>query len=137
MAVRISVSLRNAALGAVAGVIDGPSGTGKIEFYTGSVAGSFGSAPAGTKLATCPFGFPAFASASAGSMAANAITADDDADASGTVGCFVIRDHSNNIVMDGTCTATGGGGDITFDSTTITLNATVAVTSLTLSQPQS
>lgn len=137
MAVRIATSLRNAALNAVTGVIDGGSGTGKIEFYTGSVPGTFGTTPAGTKLATCPFSFPSFGSAASGSMTANAITSDDDADASGTVGCFVIRDHSNNIVMDGTCTATGGGGDITFDSTTITLNATVAVTSLTVSQPQS
>ena len=137
MALRISTSIRNACLNAVTSTIDGGSGVGTVEFYTGAVPGGFGSAPAGTKLATCTFSFPSFGAAAAGTMTAASITSDSNADASGTVGCFCVKDSAAAVVMDGSCTATGGGGQIEFDSTTIASGATVAITSLTISQPQS
>lgn len=137
MALRISTSVRNACLNAVTSTLDGGSGVSTVELYTGAVPGSFGAAPSGTKLATCTFSFPSFGAASAGVMTAASITSDSSADASGTVGCFCVKDHAGAVCVDGSCTATGGGGQIEFDVTSITSGATVAITSLTISQPQS
>jgi hypothetical protein len=64
----------------------------------------------------------------------SAITADAAADANGTAAWFRIVDSNNAFVMDGDLTATGGGGDITINTTSIVQNAQVSVTSFTITE---
>jgi len=139
MAVRASVALRNAALSGegVATLIDGDSGNGTIEYFTGTVHGTFGNSPGGTKIATVTLANPSFQAAASGSMTANAIQSDVSADASGNIGCFVLKDSSGTIQLDGSVTTTGGGGDIQFASVTAAEFDTIAMTSLVVTIPQS
>lgn len=75
----------------------------------------------------------AFGAASNGIITANAITPDSDAVGSGfdSVEIFEIQNRDGDIVLTGTVTATGGGGDITLSSTNIGSGDTVSITSLT------
>lgn len=141
MAIRASTPVRNAALKGtvygVAAVIDGDSGNATIEIYTGTVHASYGTQPAGTKIATLTLSRPSFQLASLGSMTANSIQSDVSANATGTMGCFVIRDPSGTIHIDGSVTVTAGGGNITFASVLATAADTIGLSSLTISIPQS
>ncbi len=138
MAVRASVALRNAALNGdgIAALIDGNSGNGTVEFFVGAVHASFGTSPSGTKIATVTLANPSFQAAGSGSMTANAIQSDVSADASGNIGCFVLKDSSGTIQLDGAATITAGSGDVKFASITATAGDTIAMTSLVLSMPQ-
>ena len=55
--------------------------------------------------------------------------------ASGTAGYFRFYDASANCHMQGTITATGGGGDMTLDNTNIAAGQTVNITGFTLTAP--
>jgi hypothetical protein len=54
---------------------------------------------------------------------------------SGTAGWFRVLDSDNNALIDGTVTATGGGGDLTLATTAVTSGLDVSITALTLTQP--
>lgn len=138
MAVRASSALRNAALNgeSVAELIDGASGNGTIEFFTGAVNGTFGSLPAGTKISTVTLANPSFQAAASGSMTANTIQSDVSADATGDIGCFVLKSSDGTIQIDGSVAVTSGGGDIEFASVSATTGDTIAITSLSVSIPQ-
>ena len=138
MAVRASAAIRNAALngGSVAEIIDGDSGNGTIEYFTGAVHGTFGNPPGGTKIATVTLANPSFQAAASGSMTANTIQSDVSADANGTIGCFVLKSSDGDIQLDGSVTITGSGGDIQFASVSATAGDTIAMTSLIVSIPQ-
>lgn len=82
-------------------------------------------------LATLVFSNPAFGAAAAGSAVAAAITADNNAAGTGVAVVFRIRDRFNAEVLQGSVTATGGGGDIQLSSTTINPADTIAITSMT------
>ena len=56
--------------------------------------------------------------------------------ATGTASWCRVKDSTGAVVMDGTVTATGGGGDITLASTSIASGQTVDLTGGTLSMPQ-
>lgn len=75
---------------------------------------------------------PAYGNASSGTATANSITADANA-VGGTVAKFTQTDSSGNIIIQGSVTATGGGGDITLNSVTISAAQQVSMTSLTYS----
>lgn len=81
-------------------------------------------------LATLQFSVPAFGAAAAGIATANAITACPNANG-GTISTFELRNSSNQTVVLGSVTATGGGGDITLNSVAVTLGQQVSMTSLT------
>jgi hypothetical protein len=71
--------------------------------------------------------------ASAGSKALLGTWQDTSADATGTAGYFRILDSTGTTChAQGTITATGGGGDLTLDNTSIASGQTVTVTSFTL-----
>lgn len=133
MTVRLTVTARNAMLGGSGALKDLLAG-GSIEIYTGAQPATVGNAPAGTKLSTNALSAIAFGTPSNGSMTANAITNDSSADASGTAGCFVIKDSSNTIQLDGAIALTTGG-DINFDNITFVQGGVVSITSLVLTVP--
>ena len=139
MAVRASTAFRNAALNgdSIAALIDGDSGNGSIEFFTSTVHATFGNPPGGTKIATVTLANPSFQDSASGAMTANTIQSDVSADATGTIGCFVLKDSGGNICLDGSVTTIAAGtGDIQFASVTATAADTIAMTSLVISIPQ-
>lgn len=129
MTTRISTGARNAAVNAITALLNG----GKVEIRTGSQPASVGTAATGTLLATLPLSATAFATASNGSASANAITSDTAADASGAAGWFRGYDSAAGGVIDGSITATGGGGDMTLATVSIVQDGTVSMTAWTIS----
>jgi len=73
------------------------------------------------------------AAAASGSKALAGTWQDTSADATGTAGHFRILDSTGTTChAQGTITATGGGGDLTLDNTSVASGQTVTVTSFTL-----
>lgn len=137
MATRINTGPAAAACNAVVDSLDGAS-PGYIEIRTGAQPATVGTAATGTLLGTLTLANPAFGNATTASPAvatANAITSDTSADASGTAGWFRAYTSAGVGVIDGNITATGGGGDLTLDTTSIVAGGTIAMTSWTVSHP--
>jgi hypothetical protein len=138
MTVRISAAVRTAMVDAVKATIDAGAGAGKIRIYTGAQPATPATAASGTLLVDIPFNDPSFEATASGVASADVTpTVVGTAVATGTAGWFRVLDSNNNACIDGTVTATGGGGDITIASTSITTGLTVTVTGLTLTQPAS
>ena len=143
MALKLSTGAKNYALNS--GLATAWDTNGRINIYTGSQPTNGGDAATGTLLATLTLSSDAFGAASGGVITANSITSDTSADATGTAGYFILYNStetapgsaagSTDKRITGTVTATGGGGDMTFDSISFTSGGTVALTSLTITQP--
>lgn len=86
------------------------------------------------EVATCNFSATAFGAASSGTITANAIASDTDA-TGGTVAKAVIKDKDGDIVLSGTVTTSGGGGDIIMSSLSVGAGDTVSASSLTYTAP--
>lgn len=131
MAFQFSTTARNAALDAIETAI-GTSAVLKIR--SGSVPADCGTADAGTVLATLTLPSDWLAAASGGSKSKSGTWEDTSADATGTAGHFrIYATDGTTCHMQGTITATGGGGDMTLDNTSIASGQQVTITSFTLS----
>jgi hypothetical protein len=134
MAVRLSTAARNAAADAVVDLIDAGSGAGQVKIYSGSQPATANDAATGTLLATINLADPAFGSASTGTASATDPGA-VNASTSGTAGWFRVLDSAGATVHDGSCSATGGGGDMTLSSTALVSGSPVDITSYTVTMP--
>lgn len=134
MATRISTASATAAANAVVDSIDLGAGTAKVRVYTGTQPATANTTASGTLLVEFDLPNPAFGAASSGVATANAIS-NATATASGTAGWFRCVDRDNAAVLDGSVTATGGGGDMTMNTTTVTSGAAVSITSWTVTMP--
>ena len=131
MAFQFSTTARNAALDAIETAI-GTSAVLKIR--SGSVPADCGTADAGTVLATLTLPSDWLAAASGGSKSKSGTWEDTSADATGTAAHFrIYASDGTTVHMQGTITATGGGGDMTLDNTSIASAQQVTITSFTLS----
>ena len=131
MAFQFSTTARNAALDAIETAI-GTSAVLKIR--SGSVPADCGTADAGTVLATLTLPSDWLAAASGGSKSKSGTWEDTSADATGTAGHFrIYASDGTTVHMQGTITATGGGGDMTLDNTSIASAQQVTITSFTIS----
>lgn len=131
MAFQFSTSARNAALDAIETAI-GTSAVLKIR--SGSAPADCGTADSGTVLATLNLPSDWLAAASGGSKSKSGTWEDTSADAAGTAGHFrIYASDGTTVHMQGTITATGGGGDMTLDNTSIASGQQVTITSFTLS----
>ena len=117
MAFGFATTLRTARAAQIVAAIDAGSGPGKCRIYNGTRPATEGAVT--TLLAELTFSDPS-AVVSNGVITFNVITADSSADNSGTATWFRFVDSAGTFVMDGSITATGGGGDGTMASTTIT-----------------
>ncbi len=135
MATRITTAVRNAMAKAAADLIDAGSGPGTVQIRTGAQPATAATAASGTLLGTLTLSDPAFGAPSNGVVTAGAITGDSSADATGTAGWFRVLDSTGATVMDGSISASGGGGDMILDSTAIVAGGTISVTSWTITQP--
>lgn len=138
----MTLSLANAPAIVGLDAILGEIGTsGLLRFYDGTVPTDCDTALSGnTLLATCPFSATAFAGATDGTgkatASANSITADSSADATGTATFWRALTSGAVAKIQGSVTATSGGGDIELNTTSIVAGGTVTVTSLVIELPE-
>jgi len=131
MSFQFSTTARNAALDAIETAI-GTSAILKIR--SGSAPADCGTADSGTVLATLNLPSDWLAAASGGSKSKSGTWEDTSADAAGTAGHFrIYATDGTTVHMQGTITATGGGGDMTLDNTSIASGQQVTITSFTIS----
>lgn len=134
MTVRIAQTVRNTIANAIWTATDAGSGAGTIKIYTGGQPATADTVASGTLLATVAMGDPSFTTASGGTI--NAVDpAPVSGVAAGTAGWFRMADSTGATVMDGSVTATGGGGDLTLSTTTISVGVTVDITSFSVTMP--
>ena len=128
MALQYSVAVRNAQLDVLETTI-GVSPT--MEIRSGAVPLNCAAADAGTVLASITLPADWMAAASNGSKALSGTWQDAAADAAGTAGHFRIKAGAT-CHLQGTITATGGGGDMTVDNTSFAVGQTVNITGFTI-----
>lgn len=126
MAITLNVTLKNTLLDG----LDATFNSGTLTIYTGTAPGA-GNAATGSVLSIITLPADAFAAASGGTKNAQGTWQDNSADSSGTAGYFRLVGGSN--ILEGTVTATGGGGDLTLDNVVISAGQQVTVTAFTLS----
>ena len=130
MALQYSVSVRNAQLNALESTV----GTSAVlRILTGSPPANCATADSGTVLATLNLPSDWMAAASSGSVSKNGTWEDLSADNTGTAGYWRIYDSTATTChAQGTVTATGGGGDMTLNNTSVASGQTITVTSFTI-----
>lgn len=130
MSLQFSTSVRNAMLDAIETAI-GVSAVLKIR--TGSVPANCAAADSGTVLATCSLPSDWLGAASSGVKSQSGTWQDTSADATGTAAHFrIYASDGTTCHAQGTVTITGGGGDMTVDSTSFTSGQQFTVTSFSL-----
>jgi hypothetical protein len=130
MAMQLSIAVRNARLDAIESTI----GTLAIlKIRTGAVEANCAAADTGTVVATVSLPSDWMSAASAGSKAKLGTWSEGAADAAGTAGHFrLYASDGTTCGMQGTVTATGGGGDLTVDNAVFAAGQTFTVTAFTL-----
>lgn len=133
MSLQLSVAARNALLDAIETAI-GTSAVLKIR--SGSAPADCAAADSGTVLATLSLPSDWMAAASSGAKAKAGTWQDTSADAAGTAAHFrIYASDGTTCHAQGTVTATGGGGDMTLDNTSIASGQQVTITSFSLTAP--
>lgn len=130
MAIQFSESVRNAMLDAIEADI-GTAPT--LEIRTGAPPASCAAADSGTVLATLALPTDWMAAASGGSKGKSGTWEDTSADATGTAGHYRIKQGATCHIQ-GTVTATSGGGDLEVDNTSFAAGQSFAITGYTLNQ---
>lgn len=137
MATRITGAEQNAITDLVVDRADAAATAGKLRIYTGSQPADADDAASGTLLVEIELDDPAWGAAASGSAALAGTPVSNTAAATGTAGWFRVLDGDDTTVFDGAVTATGGGGELELDNTSITAAQTVHVNSLAASMPAS
>ena len=129
MALQYSVTVNNARLDAV----ESTTGTAPIlQLRSGSPPANCAAAASGSLLASLTLPSDWMAAASSASKAKSGSWTGTGS-AGGTIGHFRILDSGGTTChLQGTVTATGGGGDMTVDNTSIANGQAVTVNSFTL-----
>ena len=130
MAVQLSDAVRNARLDTIETTV----GTAPIlRIRTGAQPANCAAARTGTVLASPTLPSDWMAAAASGAKAKSGTWQDTSADAAGTAAHFEIMDSSlTTCHMQGTVTATGGGGDMTVDNVVFAVGQQFTVTGFTL-----
>nr|WP_298659388.1 hypothetical protein [uncultured Flavobacterium sp.] len=130
MTIQFSTAVRNARLDAIETTI---STSAVLKIRTGAAPANVATADSGTVLATLTLPSDWMAAASSGSKAKSGTWEDTSADASGTAAHFrVYASDGTTAHIQGTVTATGGGGDMTVDNTSFASAQAFTITGFTL-----
>lgn len=140
LATRISNAAAIAMCNALVDLIDAGAGDGKWRIYDGSQATDPDTAVgAQVLLAESTFSDPAFGNAAdaapGGRATANAIDPDTAANATGTASWFRVLDSNNVAIIDGTVGT--GTHDMVVNTTAFVSGAEVAISSWTVTMPES
>lgn len=128
MPMQFSAVSRNAALDAIETSI-GVSPT--LEIRTGAAPANCAAADIGTVLATMALPSDFMSAATAGAKGLLGTWQDASADATGVAGHFRIKQGAMCHIQGG-ITASGGGGDMTLDNTSLAIAQAVSITAFTL-----
>ncbi len=128
MAFQFSTAARNASLDAIETAV-GTAPT--LEIRSGAAPASCAAADSGTVLATIALPSDWSAAAASGAKTLLGSWVDASADATGTAGHFRLKQGAVCHIQ-GSITATGGGGDMTLDNTSIAAGQQVTVSLFTL-----
>lgn len=137
MALQYSTTLRNNQLDEIMGTVGDGVGVANptIQIRTGAPPASCAAADSGTLAVEITLPDSWMAAAASGSVAKSGTAWTGTAGGSGpyTAGHFRIKDSAGTTThMQGTITATGGGGDMTIDNVTIQSSQSVTVTGFTI-----
>ena len=134
MTLSLANTVRTLMCDALVDSVDAGAGAGTIKIYDGSRPANPDAAITGNLLATITLIDPAFGAASNGVATLSdpvAVTAV----ATGTATHFRASDSTPTVRFDGSVTATGGGGDLTLATTSITSGLSIDVTGGTITVP--
>jgi hypothetical protein len=134
MAFGLATATRNAACDAVANRVNAGGGAGTVQIRTGSRPATANDTATGTLLAAVTLVNPAFGAAASG-VAALADPPAVSGVADGTATWFRMLNSTPATVLDGSVTATGGGGDLTLNTTTISTGLSVDITGGSIIMP--
>jgi hypothetical protein len=124
--IQISVAVQNARLDAVETAI---GASAILRIRSGAAPSNVAAADAGTVLATINLPADWMAAASGGVKAMSGTWTDAAADAAGTAAHYRIYTSGGVASLQGTVTATGGGGDLTVDNVVFAAGQAFSVTS--------
>ena len=112
--------------------LDATYNSGTLELRSGSSPGAQNTAT-GTLIASIAITADSFAAAASRAKGLNGLPlSDTSADNAGTLGYFRLKNAADTRRIDGDITATGGGGAMTVDNTSVTAGQKVTVTALNL-----
>ncbi len=127
MTIKLSVAVRNGMLDAIETAI-GASPT--LELRTGAPPAATTDADTGTVVASMTLAADFMSNAAAGAKAfSNTPLTDTSAENAGTLGHYRLKAAGGTVHMQGTITATGGGGDMTVDNVVVAAGQQVNITS--------
>lgn len=130
MSLKFSVSVR----AGMADAIETAVGTSpKLVILTGSAPANCAATETGTRLAVMTLPSDWLTNPGDGTKALSGTWEDTSADNTGTAAYFRIQNSADSAChAQGSCTLTGGGGDLTLDSLSITSAQDVKITSFTI-----
>lgn len=135
MPVTITTALQNAGCDAMIDSVDAGAGAaGSLQIRSGSRPASANDAATGTLLATVTLQNPAFDASASGTKIVNdpgPVTGSAD----GTATWARFLDSDGNTCFDGSVTATGGGGDVELNTTTISTGVNFDITGGSVTMP--
>jgi hypothetical protein len=135
MALKFSNALRSTRAQAVVTACDAGSGAAVLQVRSGTQPAGPDTAAAGTLLASITLNDPSFAESGAVlTIDSDPAIADSSADNTGTASWFRILTSAGTAVVDGSVTATGGGGDLTLNTVSIVSGASVTITGGTITE---
>jgi hypothetical protein len=138
MTQKLSNAARSAAADAVLALLDAGAAGGTIKVYTGSQpAGPDTAVGAQVLLATFTMDATRAYAAAANGVAAMDATPTLTATglAAGTAAWYRMADSNGVAVIDGAVTATGGGGEMQLNTTTVSVGLALELTAGTYTQP--
>lgn len=131
MALQFSTNARNGMLDAIETEL---GASPFLAIWTGAAPANCAAANSGTELARMTLPADAMAAASSASKAKSGTWEDPTGNAAGSAGHFrLYKTDGTTCVMQGTVTATGGGGDMTLDNVSIAVGQQVTISTFTLS----
>lgn len=130
MALKLSTAVKNARLDSIESTIGAAA---VLKIRSGSAPAAITDADSGDVLASLTLPSDWLAAASNGTKAISGTWQDTSADASGTAAHFrVYASDGTTQHIQGSVTATGGGGDMTLDNTSIAAGQSITITSFTI-----
>ena len=130
--ITLSTAAKNAVLTAINDALNGGTGAATIKIYTGTKpAGPDTAITTQTLLGTLTCSDPA-GSVTSGTLTFGSITQDSSADATGTATWARLADSSGTAVVDIDVTATGGGGFLQMNTTSIVIGGPILISSFTI-----
>jgi hypothetical protein len=127
MAIQFSAAVRNAMGNAIEATV---GTTAVLKIWSGSAPATCATANSGTELASMTLPSDWYGAFSAGAAVLTGTWQDTSANATGTAGHYRLYASDGTTCHEqGTVTATGGGGDLTLDNTSIASGQQVTITS--------